>query len=68
MDAATAKLMQYRSILAVSADEPDLLRPCDVDRVLDAAQDQECLSGFCKWLLSQDLQERTRINIKTYEA
>lgn len=65
---AATKLMQYRSILALSGDEPDLLRPCDVGRVLDAAQDQGCFAEFRKWLLSQDLQERTRTNIKTYEA
>lgn len=59
---------QFRNILALSADAPDLLRPCDVERVLDAAQDQGCLEGFRRWLLSEDLQERTRINIKTYEA
>lgn len=68
MTAAATKLMQFRSILALSADAPDLLRPCDVDRVLDAAQDQRCLAEFRNWLLSQDLQDRTRTNIKTYEA
>lgn len=60
--------MPFRSILALSADEPDLLRPCDVERVLGVAHDQGCLDGFRGWLLSQELQERTRGNVKIYEA
>jgi hypothetical protein len=62
------KLMQFRSILALSADDPHLLRPCDVERVLDAAVAQGCFREFRTWLLSHDLQERTRSNIKTFEA
>jgi len=62
-------LMQYRSILALSADSSDLLRPCDVERVMDAALDQGCLTGFRAWLLSHhDLQDRTTTNVKGYEA
>ncbi|WP_224962663.1 hypothetical protein [Geomonas subterranea] len=59
---------KFQSILALSADAPDLLRPCDVERVLDAAQDQGCFDEFRKWLLCHDLQERTRTSIKTYGA
>lgn len=59
---------KFQNILALSADAPDLLRPCDVERVLDAAQDQGCFDEFRKWLLGHDLQERARTNIKTYGA
>lgn len=59
---------KLQAILALSADAPDLLRPCDVERVLDAAQDQGCFDEFRKWLLSHDLQDRTRSNVKTFEA
>lgn len=63
------KLMMYKSILALSADSTSLLRPCDVDRIMDAAEDQGCLKGFRSWLLSHDdLRERTRINAKGFEA
>lgn len=59
---------QFQSILKLSADTPAQLRPCDVDRVLEAAEDQHCLDKFKTWLLAQKgLQERTIKNIKDFE-
>lgn len=61
------KLMQFRSILMLSADSSEQLRACDVDRVMDAAQDQKCLEEFRQWILTQELQDRTRAAITAFE-
>lgn len=59
---------QFVSILKLSADTPAQLRPSDVDRVMDAANDAHKLKEFTAWLLKQKgLQERTIKNIKEYE-
>lgn len=58
---------KYQSILKLSADSPEKLRACDVDRVMDAAHDMNCLDGFKEYLLSQRLQTTTLLNVKSYE-
>jgi hypothetical protein len=53
-------LLIFESILKLSADTPDELRSIDIDRVIDAAEDQNIKVPFVQWLLNQDLQDRTR--------
>ena len=59
-------LRQYKSILYLSANEPEELRPSDIDRVMDAAKDQNCQVGFRGWLLKQALKKRTRELVEDY--
>jgi hypothetical protein len=58
----------FKAIMLLSADTPSLLRPVDVDRVMEAALDMGILDGFRAWLLESDLQEATRKNVKMFEA
>ena len=51
---------EFRSCLMLVADSPEELRPVDVDRVLDAAEDMCLLTEFAGWLLDHDLLPRTR--------
>ena len=52
---------QFLSILKLSADTPEELRPSDVGRVAYEAEDQGVLMEFRDWLLSGfDLMPRTR--------
>jgi len=59
---------RFRSCLLLSADSPEDLRPCDVDRVMDAAADLGCLEELRKWLLDQELRQRTRQLVEEYVA
>jgi len=64
---------RYQSCLMLSADSPEELRPQDVDRVMTHAHEHGFLQGFEKWLNSQLLSERTRLNVEqwlnnTYQA
>ena len=58
----------FKAIMLLSADTPNLLRPVDVDRVMEAALDMGILDGFRAWLLESELQEATRKNVKMFEA
>ena len=58
----------YRQTLALAADSPEQLRPCDVDRVMDDAQDRGYAEGFRSWLLSHNLMLRTTMLLEEYEA
>lgn len=49
----------YRATLALSADTPETLRACDVDRVLDDAEGRGYARGFLAWLRKQALTDRT---------
>ncbi len=40
----------YEQIILLAADGVELLRRCDVGRVLDEASEQGRLPGFAKWL------------------
>ena len=55
---------QFRSILALSADSPEELRPSDVFRVVDEADDLGVKAEFVNWLLSENLKPRTRISLE----
>lgn len=43
--------INLHTILAMSADSREQLRPCDVDRVMEQAHYIGCLSEFRNWLL-----------------
>jgi len=51
---------KFRSALMVSADTPESLRASDVYRVLYEAEEMDVFHEFKTWLLSQNLQSRTR--------
>lgn len=59
----------FRSILLLSADSPEQLRPCDVDRVMEAALDKGIDLQFKVWLLTfrDSMNERTIQNIENWE-
>ena len=54
---------RYNGIVKMSADSPAQLRPADVYRVIWEAKDQGHEEPFKKWLLKQDLPERTRTKV-----
>jgi hypothetical protein len=56
----------YRQTLALSADSPEQLRPCDVDRVMDDAAQRGFADGFRAWLLAQPLMPRTAMLLDQY--
>jgi len=56
----------FKSILLVSADSPDRLRPTDVDRVMDEAYQQGKFHEFKAWLLDQQLMGRTRELVESF--
>lgn len=43
----------YQQIILISADNVKKLRGCDVDRVLEEADEQGCLEGFTAWLFGR---------------
>jgi hypothetical protein len=55
---------QFRSILMLAADSAEKLRFIDIDRVLDAAEDQGILEGFVAWLQAHDLHPRVEEYLK----
>lgn len=55
----------YISILNLSSDTREQLRPSDVPRLLDEASEMNCLLGFCTWLLA-DTSPRSRSAILCY--
>lgn len=50
----------FRTTLAITTDEPRLLRPQDVGRAIEEAQRAGLQEAFRFWLLTQDLLPRTR--------
>ncbi|MBD1995370.1 hypothetical protein H6G00_01825 [Leptolyngbya sp. FACHB-541] len=56
----------FQSILLLAADSPEALRSVDVDRVMEAAEEQDCLTDFRNWLLSFKLKEHTKANIDNW--
>jgi predicted RNA binding protein with dsRBD fold (UPF0201 family) len=59
-------MKNYLSILKLSADAPEELRLVDIDRVLDAANDQRCLGQFIAWLLKQSINDAVRKEVEWY--
>ena len=58
----------FKSILILSADTTELLRPVDVDRVMEAAQEMGILESFRAWLLGSNLKDATRKTVKIFEV
>lgn len=58
--------MKMEPILLISADTPEELRHCDVDRVMEEAYKQGCFSDFRSWLLSRSLQARTKEKVENF--
>lgn len=54
---------KFNGILKLSADTPNELRPSDVDRVLDAAEDAGILDEFYSWLKAQGLKGKTEATL-----
>lgn len=52
--------LSYVMYLMVSADSPDQLRACDVDRVMNEAEQHAETNGFRTWLLAHNLRQDTR--------
>jgi len=49
-----------RNILLSAADSPETLRPSDLFRIFDEAEDQGIKKEFIRWIDKQPLNERTR--------
>ncbi len=58
----------FKNIVLLSANSPEELRPCDVDRVMYVAYNSFMKVSFRRWLLFFDLQERTRALVDAWEA
>jgi len=59
---------RLQSIFKLAADTPADLRPIDVDRVMDAAEDQGIASEFKSWFSKQDgTQEKTDTAVFTWK-
>lgn len=56
---------KYRSILMLSTDSPEQLRPIDVYRVLNEAKNKDCLTEFVKWLEARPISDRVRAKIQS---
>lgn len=71
-DIGTYDDSQMKRILWLSADTPEQLRACDVDRVVTEAYEQGRFYEFKKWLTHQHLKEDSRkllndITLKYFE-
>ena len=58
------KNQKFITITLLSADTPEELRACDVYRVMENAQEQNCLSKYATWLTAQCPSERVKEEIQ----
>lgn len=59
--------MEMKIFLLLVSDSSETLRPMDVDRVMESANNNGQLEEFRAWILSQPLLPRTKKAIEEWE-